>query len=336
MKGQSARDALASSVNRASGVHGRRRYSSDFELDAPQLRAALSASTQPLLIIDALDRIAFANSAAERLLGSAEVPLEHSDVDRHLLALDGSRAFPEGALEQVSYGACNAKLTLANGRVVCATLTPLNDRWGQPAHVAIALDPIAVPEQAPTLEALGRLAGELAHDINNQLSAALNYVFILRRRLGRTTPWASHLDELQAAAWHAAALTGGLRLIGRTRSAEPERVSLGEVVRQIEPLLRHLARKVAVEIVVDPGLPEVSAPLAYVEQAVVMATVYALARTPVDGRLRLRAYGHQVSRAHAASARLCCEPEQTIAVTPTPSLASMSHTNGVLRRALKR
>jgi nitrogen-specific signal transduction histidine kinase len=324
-------------VGRASGIRERRRYSSEFELEAPQLRAALESSAQPLLITDPLDRVAFANVAAQQLLGSTDSPLQQSDLDRHLFALDGSRALPEGALELVTYGACSRKLALADGRVVHATFTPLPDRWGQAAHVAIGLEPIerAAASEA-TLDAFGRLAGELAHDINNQLSAALNYVFILRRRLGRTSPWASHLDELQAAAWHAAALTGGLRLIGRARTSEPECVVFSEIVQRTEPLLRHLARGVQLEVEIEPDLPDVCAPIAYVEQVLVMTTVYGLARTAFDGRLKLSACSHQPVRGAARSTRWTCEPESAVAVMPVPSLASMSHTNGVLRRALKR
>lgn len=334
-KHRTAQESFANS-GRGGGVRARRRYTSDFELEAPALRAALASSSQPLLITDALDRICFVNAAAEQLLGATDAHLHHSDLQRHLFTLDGSPALPGGALERIAYGPCTLQFALADGRVVRGTLTPLNDRWGQAAHVAIGLDPIARANSQAALEVLGRLAGELAHDINNQLSAALNYVFILQRRLGRTTPWASHLDELQSAAWHASALAGGLRLIGRTRSAEPERVALGQTLEQLEPLLRHLARNARVQLQIEPNLPEVHAPLAYLEQVVALATVYALARTPADGSLKLTAHACQPAPGQAPITRLTCEPVNATAVTPAPSLASMSHTNGVLRRALKR
>jgi hypothetical protein len=202
--------------------------------------------------------------------------------------------------------------------------------------VCIGLEPAQRPSAVSAIDVLGRLTGELVHDINNQLSAALNYVFILQRRVGREEPWASHLDGLQAAAWRAAALAGGLRLVGRKRSAEPQCLRLGETIEALEPLLQHVATGVQLELRLAQGLPEVHAPLAYLEQVVMMVALYALGRAPIGSTLRLQTELASRDPSSEPIARLVFELITDFATASSPPRAAMAQANGVLRRALKR
>jgi nitrogen-specific signal transduction histidine kinase len=335
MKDRSAQESFLGDAARGGGIRLGRRCGSGVELEAPQLRAALGGSPQPVLIVDGFDRICFANEAAARLLSTGVERLQQTDVQRHLLAKDGSSALAEGALRQVDQEPRVVELTLRDGRLLRATLTPLCDRFGQATHVCIGLEPAQRPSAESAIEVLGRLTGELVHDINNQLSAALNYVFILQRRVGHEEPWASHLDGLQAAAWRAAALAGGLRIVGRKRSAEAESLRLGEIIEALEPLLQHVATGVRLELRLAPGLPEVRAPLAYLEQVVMMLALYALGRAPIGSTLRLETETFSEPGAEPV-ARLVYELITDVAVAPSRPRVAMNHANGVLRRALKR
>lgn len=336
MKDRAAQQPLLGNAARGSGIRVRRRYGSGFELEASQLRAALGGSPQPLLIVDGFDHICFANEAAARLLSTDIERLHHTDVQHHFSAKDGEGGLADGALRRVEQGPRIIELTLRDGRLLRATLTPLCDRFGQVTHVCIGLDPAQRPSAETAIDVLGRLTGELVHDINNQLSAALNYVFILQRRVGREEPWASHLDGLQAAAWRAAALAGGLRLVGRKRSAEPQRLRLGETVEALEPVLQHVATGVQIELRLAPDLPDVHAPLAYLEQAIMMVTLYALGRAPIGSTLRLETQVVRGEPGAEPTARLVCELITDVAITPSAPRPAMSQANGVLRRALKR
>ena len=265
-----------------------RRYSTAVELEPDLLKQALRCAPQPMLIVDAFDRICFANDAAGLLLGQNPEALRTSFLGDHVQALDEQS--PMSAVELCASATCTRLAALADGRSAQLTLTALRDRRG---HVGFAC---ATLEQAPStaqvgpqrvLGAVARLAGQIAHDINNQLSAAVNYTSIVHRRLGGSEPLASHLEELQAALWRASGIANTLKVVGRTREPAAEPVQLGDVVRVLEPLLRLLARGVQVQTELADDLPEMNAPLAYVEQIVVGLALLMLARAPSDSALKL-------------------------------------------------
>jgi nitrogen-specific signal transduction histidine kinase len=318
------------------GIGLRRRRGVRDRLEAAQLSAALEGSSQPLLIVDECDRICFANSAVARLLGVRTEHLLQAHLRDHLLSLDRSGSWADGMLQRLEHGPCTLELSLPDGRGVRARLTSLCDAWGEPSHVCIGLEEAKPQGAEAALDALGRLAGELAHDINNQLSAALNYIFILQRRLGRDGPLTNHLDELQAAAWRAAAIAGSLRLVGGKRSVEPLYLQLDETIEGLAPLLMYLARDVRLELSLERGQPEIRAPLPYLEQVVVIAMLYALGRAPAGSTLRLETRTSQPGPGVAPRARLLLELVTDEPLTPSRSREAMSHANGALRRALKR
>ncbi len=305
-------------------------------LDPALLAGAIGCSGDPLLIVDGFDRICLANAAAAALLGMSIERLTRTRLREHLLAGDGEAQRDCAVLERVKAGPCPRERTLLDGRAVRAVLTPLRNSFGGHTHVCITLSEVSRQPGDGAFDALGRLASELAHDINNQLSAALNYVFILRRRVGISEQTGQHLEELQAAAWRAAGLTGTLKLLGRRRSAAPEPLHVSHVVERLEPLLRHLARERQLEITLAlvPDLPEVQLPLAYLEQLIVLLALYAMGRAPNGSRLELRA---EPSRADdGVGVRLQCELREQAGERPVHGATAATHANAALRRALKR
>jgi signal transduction histidine kinase len=222
-----------------------------------------------------------------------------------------------------------------------ATFTAVRDRWGRTAHACVTLQPLGASEpraDSHALESVGRLAGELAHDINNQLSAALNYVFILRRRIAEE-PLTSHLEELQAAIWRASGLTSALKTIARKRR-QPEHLQLAHVMIDLEPLLRYVAGDIRLQVRVPRDLPGVDAPLAYFEQVIITIALFLIARAPSDSVLKLSAQAVEPTGDAAAGAaartrivfELLCDGERT----NTRPNANGHRTHSGLRRALKR
>jgi nitrogen-specific signal transduction histidine kinase len=306
-------------------------------LDVGVLRGALEHSAQATLIADGDRRIVFANAAAERLLRCSQSQLLHASLHDGMFELLEGDADCLGRPEPGSQQPQRLNVRLPDGRVLGMSQRTLQDRWGRTSHVCLELEADREALRAgSSLDLIGRLAGELAHDINNQLSAALNYVFVLQRRLGRATELTPHLAGLQSATWQAAMLADGLKLIARRRSTEPESLQLEAVVTQLTPLLRHLAHGARVELRCDHAVPRVRAPLAYAEQLVITLALTALGRGEADRNLLIR-----IGSAGASGVRLSCEP-----TAGGPSLAcaarmarSMSAPrgprHGALRRAVK-
>ena len=94
--------------------------------------------------------------------------------------------------------------------------------------------------QAQRLEAVGRRAGGVAHDFNDLLSVILAYAGFVSDELRESDPILRDVEEIQAAAERAAALTRQLLAFSRRQVLEPEVLGLNLVVGELEGMLRRL------------------------------------------------------------------------------------------------
>ena len=103
------------------------------------------------------------------------------------------------------------------------------------------------------LEALGRLAGGVAHEFNNLLAAVLGHAELLAASLTEEeTEGREHVDEIMNAARRGAGLTRHMLAFGRRQLLRPEVVDVSSVVRDMERLLRPL---LGADVRVTLGLP---------------------------------------------------------------------------------
>ena len=332
MKLKSDGEAMPRSDLRDTGVRRLRYHTPDSELDCAQLAGALDCSSQALIVVDGFGRICIANVAATRLLGADSEHLHHSYVQNHLAALDSEVSVLDQALE----GRSAIDITLADGRRATATLSPLLDGRGQPTHACIALALSRTPADAG-LEAVGRLVAEVAHDVNNQLSAALNYVFILRRRLRADLELAPHFEELQSTAWRAATLTSGLKLLGPRRSSDAELLNVAGVVDLLAPLLKHVASGSQIEFRLAHEMPAVRVARAHLEQLVVMMTLSAVGRARRRGKVIVRTEARRRPfSADTPMVRVVWELQRMQEAPGLNMAPSGGRAHGSLRRAIKR
>jgi nitrogen-specific signal transduction histidine kinase len=308
-----------------------RRYQARDELEASQLKAALDCAADALLIADRSGRICAANTAAASLLDVEPLRLQCTYVQHYLAELDDGT----GVLAAVADGPTAIGVALPDGRRGTARLKALADRNGVPTHVCIGLATDRGTGRDAALEAACRLVAEVAHDINNQLSAALNYVFILRRRLIADEQLAPHLEELQSTAWRAAALTAGLKRLGAKRTHEQEHVDLSEVLETLLPVLIRVAERCSIQLRLLPELPPIHAPRSHVEQLLLMITLSAVQRARGIGSvtIALEPRGRNVrvvwELAPAGDSRV-------VGLTSTTSQAGAGQGHSALRRALER
>jgi two-component system cell cycle sensor histidine kinase/response regulator CckA len=123
-------------------------------------------------------------------------------------------------------------------------------------------------KQSERLEAVGQLAGGVAHDFNNVLLVIRGYSSVLRSAL--TDPQhIADVDEIAKAADRAAELTRQLLAFGRRLVLEPRLLSLAEVVGSMQKLLgRTMPADIAVEIAVAEGVAAVVADPAQIEDVI--------------------------------------------------------------------
>jgi PAS domain S-box-containing protein len=94
--------------------------------------------------------------------------------------------------------------------------------------------------EAQKLEAVGRLAGGVAHEFNNLLMGIMNYVELCRDVLPPEHAVREYLDEINGGAEHAADLTRQLLAFARKQIIAPTVLDLNDAVTRMLKTLQHL------------------------------------------------------------------------------------------------
>ncbi|MGH7520296.1 MAG: response regulator [Gemmatimonadales bacterium] len=94
--------------------------------------------------------------------------------------------------------------------------------------------------QSQKMEAVGQLAGGVAHDFNNILTAIVGYTDLLASELGGNTRQLEDLEEIRKAARRAAALTRQLLAFSRKQVLEPRILDMNDVILNLDKMLRSL------------------------------------------------------------------------------------------------
>lgn len=128
---------------------------------------------------------------------------------------------------------------------------------------------------AQKMEALGLLAGGVAHDFNNQLHVIRNSLEILERQDPRADGRRC-LEMIRRSADRAAALTGQLLAFARRHPIEPLPIDANDLVTQVAELLRHaLGEQITVETVLGREVASVAADAGQLETALLNLAINA-------------------------------------------------------------
>ena len=142
--------------------------------------------------------------------------------------------------------------------------------------------------QVQKLESIGRLAGGVAHDFNNVLTAMLGYSDLVDAGLGAAHPLQAQLRQIRKAAERASNLTRQLLAFARKQVVEPRVVNLGELALNLDRMLRRLiGEDVELTTVTSPSLWSVKADPGQIEQVLVNLAVNARDAMPHGGTLRI-------------------------------------------------
>jgi len=143
--------------------------------------------------------------------------------------------------------------------------------------------------QAQKMEAIGRLAGGVAHDFNNMLAVINGYSDLLLCRRDLDTVMRASLTEVKRAGERAADLTGQLLAFSRKSMVSFQRLNLNEVVRGMEMMLRRLiGEDIDLQIDLQPDGGTVKADRGQLEQIVMNLAVNARDAMPQGGQLLIR------------------------------------------------
>jgi signal transduction histidine kinase len=142
--------------------------------------------------------------------------------------------------------------------------------------------------QAQKMEAVGRLAGGVAHDFNNILSVVLGTSAAILDELDSCAPMRPEIEAIRKAGERAGVLTRQLLALSRQQILAPRVVDLAEIVAGLESLLRRL---VGEDITLTVERPDGPAPVladpGQLEQVLVNLAVNARDAMPAGGTLEI-------------------------------------------------
>ncbi|HEX9054977.1 MAG TPA: CHASE3 domain-containing protein [Gemmatimonadales bacterium] len=148
----------------------------------------------------------------------------------------------------------------------------------------------AESQHAQQLVVIGQLAGGVAHDFNNVLTAITGYASLLLRGLSADDPRRHDVAGIQEASDRAAALTQQLLAFGRKQVMQPTLVDLRELLDDTGHLLERLiGEHIDLAIVAGPLLGPVLADRSQLDQVLLNLALNARDAMPDGGRLTIEA-----------------------------------------------
>ncbi len=142
--------------------------------------------------------------------------------------------------------------------------------------------------QAQKMEAVGRLAGGVAHDFNNILGIIMGYSDISIGEIEPDTPVKKYLTEIKKASQRAALLTRQLLAFSRQQVAFPKILDLNDVVRNVTTMFLRLVGE-DIEIEFRPGaeIGSIKADPGQIEQILMNLVVNARDAMPTGGKITI-------------------------------------------------
>src|SRR5437870_3048591 len=142
--------------------------------------------------------------------------------------------------------------------------------------------------QLQKIEAIGRLAGGVAHDFNNVLTVVIGRCQLMLSRYQPDDPAYQDLDQIEATAQRAAGLTRQLLAFSRNQGSARQPLDLNATVTSVSDMLaRLIGENIALAVELDPKLELVKADHGKIEQVIVNFAVNARDAMPGGGRLTI-------------------------------------------------
>lgn len=154
--------------------------------------------------------------------------------------------------------------------------------------------------QSQKMQAIGQLAGGVAHDFNNVLTAIIGYSDLLLASHRPTDPSFQDINQIKQNANRAASLVRQLLAFSRRQTLRPQVLQLGDVLSDLQMLMRRLVgEKIDLELRHGRDLWLVEADVNQFEHVLVNLIVNARDAMPDGGKIILRT--RNVAAAECAS-----------------------------------
>ena len=277
--------------------------------------AILDAASDAIVTMDHKFAIREFNPAAERMFGYARMDIMGSHIEMLLpeservetlkafgeYMLHGEGPLKGAQFEMLARRADGAEfpveLTVARlggnkNAVITGFIRDITDRRALEERL----------RQSQKLEAIGRLAGGVAHDFNNILMSIMGSAELLLMDLTPGKSAHDEANEIKLSVQRGAGLTRQLLAFSRRQATSPRLFELADAVSGMETMLRRLMGPEIELISIRPPRPtKVMADQAQIEQVVLNLVVNARDAMPDGGRLTLRIEEVDLGESEAAA-----------------------------------
>jgi PAS domain S-box-containing protein len=221
------------------------------EAERKRLMAAIEQAGDSVVISDAQGAIQYVNPAFERTTGYTSEEI----IGRNPRILQSGRqdeAFYRNLWDTIAGGKTWAGIMVnkrKDGNLYTeeTTISPIRDPSGRIVnYVAVQRDIsehlhlTAQLQQAQKMEAVGLLAGGVAHDYNNMLSVILGYTELALGKVDKTTSLHADLEEIYKAAIRSTEITRQLLAFARKQLINPVVLNLNHNVQGMLKMLERL------------------------------------------------------------------------------------------------
>jgi CheY-like chemotaxis protein len=150
------------------------------------------------------------------------------------------------------------------------------------------------------MQAAGRLAGGMAHEVNNMMTGVIGFAEFLLRGLPADDPRRSEVQEIIRAGSRAADVTRQLLAFTRQQLMHPEVLAINDVVVGLVKMLRHsLGENHDLELRLAPDLREIRADRGQLEQVLINLILNARDALASRGRVTIATVAAELDEAYA-------------------------------------
>lgn len=290
------------------------------EAERERMLSAIEQSGEIVMITDTAGRVEYVNPAFERITGYSRKEIlglkpnilksgeqDEAFYDEMWQTLQGGLTWTGRLVNKRKDGSLFTEET---------TISPVRDKDGRiinyvgvkhdiTEHLRMSEEKKKLEaqyQQAQKMESIGRLAGGVAHDLNNLLSPILGYGEMLQEDLDGDSPYKSPLEEIVSAGERARDLVRQLLAFSRKQVLEFKPVDLNGVLSKFEQLLRRTIREdIAIDLVLAPSIPRIIGDSGQLEQVIMNLAVNAQDAMPDGGKLTIETMTVELDEDYAAS-----------------------------------
>ena len=178
--------------------------------------------------------------------------------------------------------------------------------------------------QSNKLEAVGRLAGGVAHDFNNMLNVILGYAEIITTKLHPGDPLLKLVEQISKAGNRSADLARQLLAFSRKQTLQPKIIDLNAVIRDIDKMLRRLiGEDIELESVLSDDISRVEVDQSQIQQVLMNLALNARDAMPEGGKLTIETADIEID-ADYAQKHVGVMPGRYVLLTMTDTGCGMS------------